>query len=107
MQEMQNVLKDKEVQLPIEDTKAVPGLRSVDISDIPQDFINSTKENLDAQLGGMGGGLGGDIGLGGEEPLGGGEPLGGEAPMTGSEPGLGTAAPAGGTAGGGLDLNPQ
>ena len=106
MQEMQNVLKDKEVQLPIEDTKAVPGLRSVDISDIPQDFINSTKENLDAQLGGMGGLGGGDIGLGGEEPagdmgLGGGESLGG------GEAGLGTAEPSGETGGAGLNLPPQ
>ena len=106
MQEMQNVLKDKEVKLPIEDKKAVPGLRSVDISDIPQDFINATKDNLDNQMGGLGG-LGSDIGMGGEEPMPdegmggdlGGAGLGGET----SEPGLGTS----GGAGGGINLTPQ
>lgn len=103
-QEMQNVLKDKNVQLPIEDTKAVPGLRSVDISDIPQDFINATKENMDNQMGGLGGGLGGDIGLGGNEPL----PDGGLGNEP-SGPSLGTNN-SGGESGGesvGLNLPPQ
>ena len=98
MQEMQNVLKDKEVKLPIEDKKAVPGLRSVDIADIPQDFINATKDNLDNQMGGLGGGLGGgDLGLGGgEEPmdLGGGESSGPSLGTTGGSTG---GVPEGGT----------
>lgn len=68
MLEMQNVLKDKDVQLPITDKDAIPGLRSINISDIPQDYFNATKDDLEAGLGNMGGGMpAGDLagGLGG------------------------------------------
>lgn len=62
MLELQNALKDKDVQLPITDKDATPGLRSINISDIPQDYYNSTKDDLEAGLGNMGGGLGDDMG---------------------------------------------
>jgi hypothetical protein len=58
MLEMQNVLKDKDVQLPITDKDATPGLRSINISDIPQDYFNNTKDDLEAGIGNMGGGMG-------------------------------------------------
>lgn len=60
MLEMQNVFKDKDVQIPVENSDAVPGLRSINISDIPQDYYNATKDALET---GMSGGMpGGDLG---------------------------------------------
>jgi hypothetical protein len=55
MLEMQNVLKDKDVQIPVTDNDSTPGLRSVNISDIPQEVYNDTKDSLQSGLGGMGG----------------------------------------------------
>jgi hypothetical protein len=90
--ETQNILKDKDVQLPITDKDATPGLRSVNISDIPQEVYNDTKDDLQAGLGGMGGMPMGDMGMGdmntptpqgggmGEPSMGMGSPSGTEAP---------------------------
>jgi hypothetical protein len=86
--EMQNILKDKDVQLPITDKDATPGLRSVNISDIPQEVYNDTKDDLQAGLGGMGGMPMGDMGMGdmsAPTPQGGGM----------GEPSMGMGAPSG------------
>ena len=96
MLEMQNVLKDKDVQLPITDKDATPGLRSINISDIPQDYFNATKDELEAGLGNMGGGMpSGDM-------------MGGPAPTGDMGGGMGTAPTSnanGGTQG--MDLTPN
>lgn len=64
MLELQNALKDKDVQMPITDKDAVPGLRSINISDIPQDYYNATKDDLEAGLGNMGGDFGSGMSTG-------------------------------------------
>lgn len=98
MLEMQNILKDKEVKLPVENKNAVPGLRSVNISDIPQDYYNQTKEDLSSGLGGGDmGGLGGD--LGGD--LGGAPDMGGAPAPSGEGGGIENAMSQG------FDLSPQ
>lgn len=94
MLEMQNVLKDKDVQLPITDKDATPGLRSINISDIPQDYFNATKDELEAGLGNMGGGMpSGDM-------------MGGPAPTGDMSGGMGTA-PTGGSTPASVDLTPN
>ena len=98
MLEMQNVLKDKEVQIPVENSDAVPGLRSINISDIPQDYYNATKDTLES-------GMGGDMPMGGDMSMGG--DLGG---MTQSDMGggmtQGTESGSGAGLSGGMDLTP-
>lgn len=80
-QEMQNVLKNKKIQMPVVNNKAAPGLRNVNISDITQSYLDNAESDLNAGMNtdnGMGGGmLGGDIGgLGGGDL--GSTPTGGE-----------------------------
>ena len=54
IQEMQNVLKDKDVEVPSVDKKAVPGLRNISISEIPLGDIAAMSNDLNAGLGGGG-----------------------------------------------------
>ena len=83
MMENQEKFKEKDVPLPTEDYNQVPGLRSVGIEDIPQDYLNDIKQDMGQNVG-MGG-FGGDLG---GAPAGGlgGAPAGGDM----------GAAPAGG-----------
>ena len=81
-QEMQNVLKNKEIQVPVVNNKAAPGLRNVNISDITQSYLDNAESDLNAGMnsdnGMMGGGMpGGDLGMGGGDL--GGTPGGNEA----------------------------
>lgn len=106
-EELQNVLKKKNIQVPLVNNKAVPGLRTVDIGDITQEYLDSTQSDLEAGLGDassdLGGGFGSDLGMGsdlGSTPtpsspsLGGG--VGGTSGQTGGE------TPSSGT----IDLSP-
>ncbi len=64
--EKQELLKDKKINLLTLDKNVVPGLRSIDISDIPQDYINQIQNDMSngMGMGGMpSGGLGGDMGM--------------------------------------------
>ena len=92
MMENQEKFKEKDVPLPTEDYNQVPGLRSVGIEDIPQDYLNDIKQDMGQNVG-MGG-FGGDLG---GAPAGGlgGAPAGGDmgAAPAGGDMG---AAPAGG-----------
>lgn len=93
MLENQNTFKDKDIQLPTEDSKQVPGLRTVGMEDIPMDYLNDMTNELESgmnNMGGMvpsggvggdlGGGIGGDIGM----PDGGLGGLGGDLGQSGS-----------------------
>jgi len=76
MLELQNTLKDKDVKLPTEDPKQVPGLRTVGVEDIPMDYLNNMNDQLEAGMNNMnpgmaGAGMGGLNGLEGENGLGG------------------------------------
>lgn len=51
--ENQERLKDKDIDLPTEDREQIPGLRSVNIEDIPQDYMNDLTDEMSS--GGMGG----------------------------------------------------
>jgi len=101
-QEMANVLKNKKVQVPVVNNNAAPGLRTVDISDITQEYIDATADNLNAGMGGgdmLGGSLGGgDMGSLGD--LGNSQPSGEEAGGLGNAPTagevLGNSQPSGG-----------
>ena len=65
---MQNVLKDKDVEVPSVDKNAVPGLRNISISEIPLNDIATMQNDLNSGLGMGGGGApmgGGDLGAGG------------------------------------------
>lgn len=63
--ENQDKLKDKKIDLPVVDKNVAPGLRSVDISNIPQDYMAQAQEQM---MNGMGmpsgdmGMAGGDMG---------------------------------------------
>jgi len=105
-QEMANVLKNKKVQVPVVNNNAAPGLRTVDISDITQEYIDATADNLNAGMSGgdmLGGGLGGgDLGgglgdLGGTPTSGDLGDLGG-TPTSGETGGLGGGTPTSGEA---------
>jgi len=77
VQEMQNILKNKQVQIPVVNNKAVPGLRNVNISNITQADIDNAASDLNAGMNsdmGMGGMAGGDMG---SPDLGGGD-MGGD-----------------------------
>ena len=60
--ENQNKFKDIKTELPIVDKNAVPGLRSIDISDIPQNYINQLENDMNNM--GMGGMPTNDLGMG-------------------------------------------
>lgn len=97
MLEMQNVLKNKNIQIPVENSDAVPGLRSINISDVPQEYYNATKDTLDAGMNAMGGDMMGGMSTGGE--------LGGATPA----PDMGGMNPSQQQSGGlsnGIDLTP-
>jgi len=66
--ENQEKFKDKDVPLPVEDDNQTPGLRSVGVEDIPQDYLNDMNQDLgqDAGLGGLGGTMG-DMGMNGAD----------------------------------------
>ena len=80
MMENQEKFKEKDVPLPTEDYNQVPGLRSVGIEDIPQDYLNDIKQDMGQNVGMSG--FGGDLGA---APAGGdmGAPMGG-APAGGA-----------------------
>ena len=105
-QEMQNILKNKEIQIPVVNNKAAPGLRNVNISDITQSYLDNAESDLNAGMntdnGMMGGGMpGGDLGLGGGDMGGSTEPGG----LGGSD--MGTSGnPSGGQPAGTIDLSP-
>jgi hypothetical protein len=63
--ENQEKFKDKDVPLPTEDYNQTPGLRSVGIEDIPQDYLNDMGQDMgqDMGMGGFGGPAG-DLGAG-------------------------------------------
>lgn len=90
--ENQERFKDKDVPLPVEDDKQTPGLRSVGVEDIPEDYLNDLGQDMgqDMGLGGMGGPMG-DMSMGGAD-MGNGEAsmaagIGGGTDMSG---GMGT-----------------
>ena len=64
MLEMQNTLKNKDVKLPTEDPRQVPGLRTVGVEDIPMDYLNNMSDQLEMGANNMNAGMGG-AGLGG------------------------------------------
>lgn len=69
--EQQERFKDKDVDVPTEDTKQVPGLRTVGVDDISMDYLNDMANDMNAGLESMGGmPAGGDMALGGEEGAG-------------------------------------
>lgn len=91
--EQQEKFKNIDVKLPTEDSMQIPGLRSVDIEDVPMSYTDTleTMNNAGGDMGGMplGGDMSGDMGsMGGTEmgaggmggmPTGGAE-MGAEAP---------------------------
>lgn len=101
MLELQNTFKDKDIKIPIENSDAVPGLRSINISDIPQDYYNATKDTLEA-------GMGGNMPMGDMGDMGGMGDLSGNTGMgLGGMGGSAEQAPSsGGGLSGGLDLTP-
>ena len=67
--ENQERFKDKDVQLPTEDLNQVPGLRTVGIEDIPNDYLNDLGQEMNPDMG-MGGadmGMGTAGGMGGAD----------------------------------------
>jgi hypothetical protein len=71
--ENQERFKDKDVPLPTEDYNQTPGLRSVGIEDIPQDYLNDMGQDMgqDMGMGGFGGPMGDMSGTGGDMDAGG------------------------------------
>lgn len=61
IQENEHKLKDVNVDLPTEDKDVIPGLRSVDIRSIPDDYINDIQNDMNIGFGGAGG-MGSDVG---------------------------------------------
>ena len=81
IQEKQLLLKDKDIEIPLPNEKAVPGLRDINIVKIPETEVSSAQNEITSGLGGVPGGfndLGGgmeggnipDTGMGGETPAG-------------------------------------
>lgn len=72
--ENQDKLKNIDAELPTEDKDTIPGLRSVDIRSIPDDYINDLQNDMNVGMGGMGmeepmgdmGDMGGDMSMGGD-----------------------------------------
>ena len=62
IQENQERFKDKNVDLPTEDTEQTPGLRTVGIENIPMDYLNDMQQDMNMSLGGMSAPTGGDMG---------------------------------------------
>lgn len=62
IQENQERFKDKDVELPTEDKRQTPGLRSVGIEDIPEDYLNDMMMGTEMSLGGGSMPSGGDMG---------------------------------------------
>jgi hypothetical protein len=62
IQENQERFKDKDVELPTEDKRQTPGLRSVGIEDIPEDYLNDMMMGTEMSLGGGSMPTGGDMG---------------------------------------------
>jgi len=95
MMENQEKFKEKDVPLPTEDYNQVPGLRSVGIEDIPQDYLNDIKQDMGQNVGMSG--FGGDLGA---------APAGGDmgAPMGGAPAGGDMGAPMGGAPAGGAGM---
>jgi hypothetical protein len=66
--EQQDKFKDKDIPLPTEDKNQVPGLRSVGVEDIPEDYLNNIEQDMGMNNMGAGslGGMdisGGDMGM--------------------------------------------
>lgn len=78
-QENAEKLKQVDTYIPTEDTNQMPGLRSIGVSDVPEEYINDVQTALT--------GNGGE-----EESFGGGAPMGGGMP---EEQGMGNEAPEG------------
>ena len=73
-QEFAEKLKQKDSYNPTEDADQMPGLRSIGISDMPEDYI----ANIEAQMTQNNQPQGGEeMGMGGEPPMGGNEDMGG------------------------------
>lgn len=64
LQEMQEILKSKEVEIPAEDENQVPGLRSIGIEDIPMNYMSDMTDQMQGGIDNLGGGM--DMSSGGE-----------------------------------------
>ena len=88
--ENQEKFKNQDVQLPTEDLNQVPGLRTVGIEDIPNDYLNDMATDMGADMGMGTAGMGGaDMGMG-------------TAGMGGADMGMGTAGMGGAEGAGGM-----
>ena len=101
--EQQDRFKAMDVKLPTEDSLQIPGLRSVDIDDIPMSYTEQLS-NMSDMSGGMGDmPMGGDM-SGGMSDLGGSDMSGGmgSADMSGGMGDLGGSDMSGGMTGEGM-----
>ena len=91
--ENQERFKDKDVQLPTEDLNQVPGLRTVGIEDIPNDYLNDLGQEMNPDMGMSGA----DMGMGTAGGMGGADMgMGTAGGMGGADMGMGTAGEMGG-----------